>query len=300
MATEREAAEHDRIGSSASSGRTRRARTRASRSHGCRDSPGRMRKPRGSPSAPSSLSRAGTMQRREWLAYSCRTGTDDRTNKLIARLATDPRWAGDPFRRVIDFVAGSLPRRGRQEAPDWPLDRTSSAIRADCAGSRIPLRAAGFSTRLRSSKSAVRQPTANADDWLRLALARSPGDLNAARGKISPAAYAAAAAVLRATPQGKDFEPVLANAVEKRLFVQSCLAVNLSRGKPDEAAVGPGEVPGGQGTPEGGCRVVPAQPRDALRRGRDAGGPQARDGVHQGGGARRARPPRNFARPRAS
>ena len=33
-----------------------------------------------------------------WLEYLCRTGTDNRPRQLILRLASDPRWAGDPFR----------------------------------------------------------------------------------------------------------------------------------------------------------------------------------------------------------
>ena len=83
---------------------------------------------------------------------------------------------------------------------------------------------------------ATRLSTATADDWLRLAITRSPADLNAARDKIAPAAFVAAAAILRETPSGKDFQPRLRSAVEKRLFVQAQLALALSRGKPDEAA----------------------------------------------------------------
>ena len=172
---------------------------------------------------------------REWLAFSCRTGTEERANQLIARLAADPRWAGDPFRRVIDVVAEDLP----SEAAKKLLLTVRPHVERDPGGLRW-LADVGARHKLLDAvpilEDAVRQSHANADDWLALALAGKPADLNAARGKIPPAAYTAAAAVLRATPQGKNFEPAFANPVEKRLFVQGCLAVDLSRGKPEEAA----------------------------------------------------------------
>ena len=50
-----------------------------------------------------------------WLAYLCRSGTEDQPRQLIARLAADPRWAGSPFRRLIGAVAGEVtPEVGKQ------------------------------------------------------------------------------------------------------------------------------------------------------------------------------------------
>ena len=63
---------------------------------------------------------------------------------------------------------------------------------------------------------ATAKKTATADDWLRLALARKPDDLDGARGKVPPAAFFGALAVLLETPAGKDFAPRLANPAEKR------------------------------------------------------------------------------------
>ena len=51
-----------------------------------------------------------------WLAYLCRSGTEDQPRQLIARLAADPRWAGSPFRRLIGACRGRSDTRGRQTA----------------------------------------------------------------------------------------------------------------------------------------------------------------------------------------
>jgi tetratricopeptide (TPR) repeat protein len=80
---------------------------------------------------------------------------------------------------------------------------------------------------------ATRRPGANADDWLRLALTRTPEDLNAARGKVTQVAYLSAAAVLAETPRGKDYLPELDTPKDRRVFAQALLALQLSTNNSD-------------------------------------------------------------------
>lgn len=170
-----------------------------------------------------------------WLGYLCRTSADDRPRQLIARLAADPRWVGDPFRRVISSLAASLSHEVARQLLTWAKphiahDPGGLGWLADTAVANKILDAVPL------LEEATRSSAATADDWLRLAIIRSPSDLKAARARITSAAYVAAAAVLRETPAGKDFKPELADSVDRRRFVQAQLGLYLSRGKPDEAA----------------------------------------------------------------
>src|SRR5205823_8952479 len=84
---------------------------------------------------------------------------------------------------------------------------------------------------------AANRPAATPDDWLRLALHRDPAAvLKTAGERLKPPAYLALAAVFVETPAGKDWSPALTDSAAKRLFVQSRIAVKLSRSEPAEAA----------------------------------------------------------------
>ena len=197
--------------------------------------PERNPKPRDYWSSAFSLESSRYDAAKAWLAYLCRSKTDDRAKQLVTRLASDPRWAGDPFRRVVASVAASVPDDAATRLLTWVrpyIERDPGGLGwlADVAAPRKLLDTTAILEEATSKKFAT------ADDWLRLAQLRKPHDLNGGRGKVSPAAYLSAAAVLREFRDCKEFEPILDNASEKRLFVQAQLALYLSCGKPEVGA----------------------------------------------------------------
>jgi tetratricopeptide (TPR) repeat protein len=149
-------------------------------------------------------------------------------------MATDPRWAGEPFRRLVTSVVPGVPTPVAAKL----LNRSRPFVERDPGGLGW---LAATADRYRVFDpvpvlaEATTRPTATADDWLRLALTRGPEDLKAARGKLPPAPYLAAVAVFLETPGAGGFEPELSSPTERRLFAQARLAVKLSRGEPDEA-----------------------------------------------------------------
>lgn len=169
-----------------------------------------------------------------WLTHVCRTD-DGLAQQLVMRLATDPRWAGDPFRRLITSVVSSVPHSVAAKLlhlarPHVERDPGGLGWLAETADryrvfDPIPILV-----------EATTRPGATPDDWLRLALERGPADLVAARSRLSTAGYLATAAVYLETPAGKDFTPELTTPAERRLFAQARLAVKLSCGETAAAA----------------------------------------------------------------
>jgi tetratricopeptide (TPR) repeat protein len=170
-----------------------------------------------------------------WLGHLARSGAASPTQQLITRLATDPRWFGDPFRRLVAAVVPTVPTSVAGELLRWArpyVEREPGGLGwlAETADryrifDPIPLLV-----------EATGRPGATADDWLRLALIRSSDDLRMARNTLSPAAYFAAVAIFVESPAGKSFEPELSTPAERRLFTQARLAVQLSRGNSATAA----------------------------------------------------------------
>jgi tetratricopeptide (TPR) repeat protein len=168
------------------------------------------------------------------LLQLCGREGDGRAEELLVRLAQDPRWAGEPFRRVVGSVVPTLPTTTAAKLLNW----CRPFVEKDPGG----LGWLGETAALHQVfdpipilEEATQRPTATADDWLRLGLYKGiPAFLNA-RKKLTPAAYLAAAAVLCEMPAGKDFKPEPRDAAEERLYAQVCLALDLSRGKPEEA-----------------------------------------------------------------
>ncbi|MBA4187446.1 MAG: hypothetical protein C0467_05445 [Planctomycetaceae bacterium] len=170
----------------------------------------------------------------ELLVLYCSTGADEKTQQLVNRLGTDPRWMGDSFRRVVGSVIPKLQTPVATKLLNWSrphAERDPAGLpwAAGLAGTYqlfdpIPL-----------LEESTRRKGATADDWLRLALARKSEDLNAARGKISPAAFLSAVVVLMQTPEGKDFKPELGSAAERRMFAQAMLSLSLSTNQPGVA-----------------------------------------------------------------
>ncbi|MBN9520003.1 tetratricopeptide repeat protein [bacterium] len=184
------------------------------------------------------LEPTGVEPARAWVLALMKAGSEDQAAKAVARLAADPRWAGEPFRRLMAGVIERVPPASAPAVLAW----CRPAIERDPDGpawlaARAP---AGADAVLAAAAAA---PTATADDWLRLALRHAAAGrpqqvdatFTAARGKLSPSAYFAAAAVFTQCPDGKGWTPPVTDPAEKRAFAQAQLAVALSRSDADAA-----------------------------------------------------------------
>jgi len=169
-----------------------------------------------------------------WLIHLCGADTSGGAQSLLTRLATDPRWTGDPFRRLIANVIPKVQMPVAVKLLNW----TRPFVERDPGGLGW-LAAVASANRVFDPipllDEAITKKTASADDYLRLAVARKPTDLLVARGKVPAAAYLGAAAILLETPAGKDFAPGVVSGAERRLFAQARLAVKLSRNEAEGA-----------------------------------------------------------------
>lgn len=177
------------------------------------------------------------------LLLRLREGKRDLATRDLQRLAVDPRWTGEPYRRLVAMIADELP------PPDAVavLEMTPAFIREEAgatgwlaehyakAGAKEKAHAATIA--------ATRSRAANADDWLRLALheaANGNADaakeaLDACRSKLSPPAFFALAAAFAETPHAKLWQPKRSTPVENRAYAQARLAIKLSKSVPAEA-----------------------------------------------------------------
>ncbi|MFO0798994.1 MAG: tetratricopeptide repeat protein [Gemmataceae bacterium] len=176
---------------------------------------------------------------RAWVVTSVKAGPDDRATKAVARLAADPRWAGEPFRRLMAGVVERVPPAAASQV----LALCKPVVERDPGGpawlaARTPAAAESILT------AAALAPGATPDDWLRLALyqtgGKGPPDLaartfEAARAKLAPSAFFSAVATFAETPDGYGWAPPVADPAEKRAFTQARLAVALSRADSDGA-----------------------------------------------------------------
>jgi tetratricopeptide (TPR) repeat protein len=181
-----------------------------------------------------------------YLRHLAATGADDSVAAVLTRLARDHRWAGEPFRRAVRGALADLPAE--------PSRKLLAAARkfvepepgglgwlGDCylAAGLKPEAADCF-------EKATAARTAGPDDWLRLAArtaeAESPDVaakvMQAARGKMPPPVYfAAAASFAESKAARKGWAPAFESPAEKKLFAQARLAVELSRFHRSEAIV---------------------------------------------------------------
>jgi tetratricopeptide (TPR) repeat protein len=177
---------------------------------------------------------------RAWVALLCSAGANERAAKLVARLAADPRWAGEPFRRMVGGVIERLPPVVGANVVAWcrPLVERDPGGPGWLAACCVTVgKAADAETALVSATQGL---GATADDWLRLALYHAAAGkvdtaaevLTTARGKVDARSYFSLAAAFRETPGGKDWMPTLPDSADRRLFAQAQLAVKLSRSEP--------------------------------------------------------------------
>ncbi|HYH66917.1 MAG TPA: tetratricopeptide repeat protein [Urbifossiella sp.] len=182
------------------------------------------------------LEPTGLESARAWVVALVKAGPDDRAAKAVARLAADPRWAGEPFRRLMAGVVERVPPAAAPQVVAW----CKPVIERELGGpawlaARSPASAEAILT------AATTTPTATADDWLRLAIHHGAkaeqvnATFAAARAKLPPSTFFAAAAVFAETPAGKAWAPAAADPAEKRAFTQARLAVALSRADSDAA-----------------------------------------------------------------
>lgn len=176
------------------------------------------------------------------VARLARDGAPDRLGALLERLALDPRWAGEPFRRAVAHALGAVPPNTAEAlfALARPLaerEPDGAAWVAETAAARGHPDAAALFDR------AAAGPRATPDDWLRKALfvskdrpAAGAAVLAEAKGRLKPAAHAQLVAVYADSAAGSTFAPSAATPEEKRALAQARLAVKLSRGQPAEAA----------------------------------------------------------------
>ena len=175
------------------------------------------------------------------LAHFARTGANDRIGQVLARLAADPRWAGEPFRRMVGHVLVAMPPSTATAMlnlcrPLVEREPGGPAWLAECA---VMLKQPDALALLEAATG----PGATTDDWLRKALfvskenlAAGPEVIAAAKAKLSPASYANLVAVYADTAAGSTFVPEAGTPVEKRLLAQARLSVKLSRAHHAEAA----------------------------------------------------------------
>ncbi|MFO0802971.1 MAG: tetratricopeptide repeat protein [Gemmataceae bacterium] len=168
----------------------------------------------------------------------CSTGAEERAMRYVAKLAADPRWAGDPFRRLVQSCIESLP----PETGARIVAMCKPFVERDAAG-RGWLAAALTTVGRRADaeavlESAVKLPMATADDWFRLALSTSAVDetMKAAKERLLPQVWFSLAAAFQETATGKNWKPVFTDAADKRAFAQARLAAKLSRSARGEAA----------------------------------------------------------------
>jgi tetratricopeptide (TPR) repeat protein len=160
---------------------------------------------------------------------------------FLDRLSRDHRWAGEPLRRAVAGAARKLPADRAQrlltaakpfvEGEPGGLGWLSDALLA--CGLRQPA--------AEVSEKAVEHRLATADDWLRLALRTADvgGDAGrvfaAAKPKLKPALFFAAAASFTESPAGANWSPPLDTPADRRGYTQARLAVQLSRFRRNEA-----------------------------------------------------------------
>lgn len=180
------------------------------------------------------LEPTGIEAARAWVAALVKADPDSAA-KAVARLAADSRWAGEPFRRLMAGVVERVPPAATPQVLAW----CKSVVEREPGGPAwLAARSPAAESILAAATAA---PTATADDWLRLAIHRGMdaeqvnATFAAARGRLQPSAYFAAAAVFAETPAGKTWTPTATDPAEKRAFTQARLAVALSRADSDGA-----------------------------------------------------------------
>ena len=233
------------------------------------------------------------------LTHYARRGEMPRVGQLLARLAVDPRWGDEPFRRVVGHVLPGIPNTADLLNLCRPLVETDRWGLPWLAETAMKLNLPEAAALL---DSAVRRPGATSDDWLRKALfasrgnpAAGPNALAEAKAKLAPADYFALVAVYAESAAGSTFVPEAGTPAEKKLLAQARLAVKLSRSQPAEGGKVLEAFLAEKDILPADSESGAAQSGDDLRRRRNAGGPRSRDEPVERRDDRRARDSRGTA-----
>ncbi len=169
------------------------------------------------------------------LADLSRPGSETELNRTLRTFATDPRWAGEPFRRAVRLAATASRTPQPLLKAVWPMvERQPEGL-----GWLADLQAALGLTKeaLATCQRAANRPNATADDWLRFALrtAESSGRdagtaiVQSAKSKLPPSAYADLAAAFTASRVGAGAIIAAGAPREIRAFAEARLAIQLAR-----------------------------------------------------------------------
>ncbi|OWK39713.1 tetratricopeptide repeat protein [Fimbriiglobus ruber] len=178
------------------------------------------------------------------LAYLVSTGADAATAAVLARLAVDYRWAGEPFRRAVRGAARQLPSAGAKTL----LAAARQYLETEPGGLGWlgdVYRAAGFKPEaVACYERAVGTAVANADDYLRLAVRTAEAGnvegavegMAAARKKLpAPQFFAVAAEFAETKAAPVNWFPETESPADQKLYAQARLALKLSCLKRAEA-----------------------------------------------------------------
>ena len=166
---------------------------------------------------------------RAWLIHLCGIGADERATELVKRLATDPRWSGEPFRRIIGSVVPTLPTATAAKLLKWcrpHIERDPGGLGwlGETAAMHhvfdpIPV-----------LEEATQRPTTTADDWLRLGIYRGPAAFRTARAKLPSACVSRCCRCVPGDARRKGFRPrTAAMRPRNRMFAQVRLAPFICR-----------------------------------------------------------------------
>jgi tetratricopeptide (TPR) repeat protein len=164
------------------------------------------------------------------LVHYTTTRNEPATRSLIGRLVTDPRWAGDPLRRVVvdaltrakadgTTLRGEVDRVSRAEANrltwlgdcDRAIGATSRAVAAYAAACDLP--------------------TATPDDFLRYAVAADRAAVMAKAEKtLTKPAYFAAAAALTSSEKANGWSATMTNPDDRVAFARARVQFETARG----------------------------------------------------------------------
>lgn len=169
---------------------------------------------------------------RAYLAYLAAAGDQTGLSRLLTRLAADPRWVGEPFRRVVRQTAKGL-EPGRAKlllAAAHPAVESRQGGLGWLTGCYQSL---GFKAEAEAhAEAATTAKFVTPDDWLRLALVRPEAAsdvLRTARAKLSEPAYASLCAGFAETSAGRGWQPEFATPAARREYTQARLSLKLAR-----------------------------------------------------------------------
>jgi Tfp pilus assembly protein PilF len=176
----------------------------------------------------------------EYLTFLAATGAETRLTAFLARLHGDPRWVGDPVRRVVTtaclkmkpddvkrlLAATEKPAGADPKAAAWLGDAyVAAGMKAEA---------------VKCYEAAASSSSVSPDDYLRLALVtilsgtKEPMPLDG-KAKLSGASYWAYLAAFHAVPGNGNVGPLTLSPAEYLAFTQARLALALTQDRRTDA-----------------------------------------------------------------